>query len=426
MRVQLSRRGNVNCKCFVKYRTVDGSAKAGEDYLEQAGELQFNIGQTVHSVEIGVIDDEIHEEDENFFVELYEPRADFYACTAELDAAATRSEVTIIDDDEPGELRFESAELRVVESAGSVTCTVVREGGSSGEVRVKYRTEDLTATGGADYERASGELIFKEGECSQSVTITILNDESYEKDESFKIVLYDCSGGAALAADGDGRPQSQCSCHIHILNDDEVSKEVDSVARLLGPVAFNKDQAIVGAGQWGEQFETAWLVNGGEDEFDPSRLDWAVHYLSLPWKLLFACIPPTLFFGGKATFVVALVCIGAVTAIIGDVAALFGCVLGMPDAITAITFVALGTSLPDTFASRTAAIADATADAAVGNVTGSNAVNVFLGLGLPWMIGALYWSRRAPRPSGRRATPTRPRSTRRAASSSPPATSATR
>ena len=24
-------------------------------------------------------------------------------------------------------------------------------------------------------------------------------------------------------------------------------------------------------------------------------------------------------------------------------------------------------------------------------MTGSNAVNVFLGLGLPWMIGALYW-----------------------------------
>ena len=70
----------------------------------------------------------------------------------------------------------------------------------------------------------------------------------------------------------------------------------------------------------------------------------------------------------------------------------------MPDAITAITFVALGTSLPDTFASRSAALADATADAAVGNVTGSNAVNVFLGLGLPWMIGALYWSRKGATP----------------------------
>ena len=27
----------------------------------------------------------------------------------------------------------------------------------------------------------------------------------------------------------------------------------------------------------------------------------------------------------------------------------------------------------------------------VGNVTGSNSVNVFLGLGLPWMAAAFYW-----------------------------------
>ena len=26
-----------------------------------------------------------------------------------------------------------------------------------------------------------------------------------------------------------------------------------------------------------------------------------------------------------------------------------------------------------------------------GNVTGSNSVNVFLGLGLPWLMGAVYW-----------------------------------
>ena len=38
-----------------------------------------------------------------------------------------------------------------------------------------------------------------------------------------------------------------------------------------------------------------------------------------------------------------------------------------------------------------AARGDATADAAIGNVTGSNAVNVFLGLGLSWMLGAIVW-----------------------------------
>jgi hypothetical protein len=75
-----------------------------------------------------------------------------------------------------------------------------------------------------------------------------------------------------------------------------------------------------------------------------------------------------------------------------------GCALGIRDSITAITFVALGTSLPDTFASKAATLGDQSADAAIGNVTGSNAVNVFLGLGLPWLIAAIYWDAEGPTP----------------------------
>ena len=52
--------------------------------------------------------------------------------------------------------------------------------------------------------------------------------------------------------------------------------------------------------------------------------------------------------------------------------------------------MALGTSLPDTFASKIAAVSEKSADNAIGNVTGSNSVNVFLGLGIPWMIAAIY------------------------------------
>jgi solute carrier family 8 (sodium/calcium exchanger) len=69
---------------------------------------------------------------------------------------------------------------------------------------------------------------------------------------------------------------------------------------------------------------------------------------------------------------------------------MFGCVCGIEDSVTAITFVALGTSLPDTFASMSAAKNSETADSAIGNVTGSNSVNVFLGLGLPWLISTTY------------------------------------
>merc|ERR1719254_187511 len=44
------------------------------------------------------------------------------------------------------------------------------------------------------------------------------------------------------------------------------------------------------------------------------------------------------------------------------------------------------------FASLSALREDQTADASIVNVTGSNSVNVFLGLGLPWTVASLYWS----------------------------------
>jgi len=109
-------------------------------------------------------------------------------------------------------------------------------------------------------------------------------------------------------------------------------------------------------------------------------------------QLLFAFVPPPHLLGGWLTFFVSLLVIGLLTAIVGDLAAIFGCLVGLSDSITSITFVAMGTSLPDLFASKQAAMMEKTADNSIGNVTGSNSVNVFLGLGLPWVMAAIYWS----------------------------------
>jgi len=141
---------------------------------------------------------------------------------------------------------------------------------------------------------------------------------------------------------------------------------------------------------WKEQIAGCFFLDSEEDE-EPSRLDAVLHWISLPWKIIFSLLPPTAFFGGWLAFVSSLIGIAATTACISDLAELFGCVISMPDIVTAVTFVALGTSMPDLFASLTAAREDPTADASVVNVTGSNSVNVFMGLGIPWTLAALYW-----------------------------------
>ncbi|VDO15056.1 unnamed protein product [Haemonchus placei] len=118
-------------------------------------------------------------------------------------------------------------------------------------------------------------------------------------------------------------------------------------------------------------------------------------------QFIFCFVPPPTILGGWLCFLVGLKFYKPFfrrlhnsfdCKILGDFASIFGCMVGIKDAITAITLVALGTSLPDTFASKIAAENDDTADNAVGNVTGSNSVNVFLGLGLPWLVASIYWA----------------------------------
>ena len=60
--------------------------------------------------------------------------------------------------------------------------------------------------------------------------------------------------------------------------------------------------------------------------------------------------------------------------------------------ITAITFVALGTSMPDLFASKVAATGDPTADASIVNVTGSLFVTVVCTQGPGALLKKRVWA----------------------------------
>lgn len=184
-------------------------------------------------------------------------------------------------------------------------------------------------------------------------------------------------------------------CVIHIVGDNELDNKVEDIEKILELMQKN-DQV-----SWAGQFKKACLLHPQVDEEgnvdEVTGMEAVLHFTSIGWKVLFAIVPPARIWKGWLSFCISLCFIGVVTAIIAEFAELFGCVIGLKPAVTAITFVALGTSLPDTFASRQAAQESKNADNAIGNVTGSNSVNVFLGLGLPWVIAVIYYESKGER-----------------------------
>merc|ERR1711966_303507 len=207
-----------------------------------------------------------------------------------------------------------------------------------------------------------------------------MGDDCYEKEENFFIEMTTISEGMV-------RGEHMRSV-VTIVADEAYATLVEEVAELM---ALQFENLSPETTTWADQFDEAMNIQG-EDGQMAGTMDYVMHFLTFGWKVMFATVPPTSYKDGWVTFFVALAFVGLLTAFVADIAGIFGCLLGLQDSITAITFVALGTSLPDTFASKSAAVNDDSADASVGNVTGSNSVNVFLGLGLPWLLATIAHS----------------------------------
>ncbi|XP_030626899.1 sodium/calcium exchanger 1a isoform X18 [Chanos chanos] len=423
------RGGDLTSTVSVDYRTEDGTANAGSDYQFTEGVIVFKPGETEKEIRVDIIDDDIFEEDEHFLVHLSNVKVisegtgngnpglnhvDTLACLG-LPSTAT---VTIFDDDHAGIFTFEEPVVHISESIGMMEVKVVRTSGARGVVVLPYKTIEGTAKGGGeDFEDTHGVLEFQNDEILKTIMVKILDHEEYDKQANFYIELQEpewrkrgWTGLLLNSSEGEdetltkkeederrvaemGRPT--LGEHVKLEVVIEESYEFKSTVDKL--IKKTNLALLVGTNSWRDQFVEAITVNSGEDDDDdcaeeklPSCFDYIMHFLTVFWKILFAFVPPTDYWNGWACFVVSISMIGLLTAVIGDLASHFGCTIGLKDSVTAVVFVALGTSVPDTFASKVAAIQDQYADASIGNVTGSNAVNVFLGIGVAWSIAAIF------------------------------------
>ena len=175
----------------VDYVTSDNSAVAGSDYQAATGTLNFGDGVTSQSFTVTIVDDSIFEGDELFNLALSNIQGG-----ASLGFQST-AQVTIVEDEAAppaGVLQLDSASYTASESDSAVTVAVTRSGGSYGEITANYATSNNTAIAGSDYQAVTGSVVFADGVTSQSIDISLVNDQAYEGDETFGISLTGASG----------------------------------------------------------------------------------------------------------------------------------------------------------------------------------------------------------------------------------------
>lgn len=385
--VLVYRDGDKSKEHLVTYETADGTAKAGSDYIAKNGVIRFDPGEEVQKIDITVLADDEVETDEYFRVVLTSLEGTDDVCYASLKMCNIR----IIDVSQPGEVGFATRSNVASESQDTIQIQINREKGSTDRIECRWETKPHSALPGVHYgesgvqQELTGTLVFQNNESSGVIEIPLLNtkrriklddeeDEEVENDPTFTLTITEATNGATVAV-------GKASTLVTITDDAHYSELVKKVY-----AALDAGQKIE-TSTWKEQFLEAIDY---DETADMSGTTMFLHCLSFPWKVMFAFIPPTSYYGGWLTFGCSLSVIGLVTMVIGELASTWGCMLGIPEAVVAITVVALGTSMPDTFASITATQMSSDADAAIGNITGSNSVNVFLGLGLPWMISSVY------------------------------------
>jgi len=375
--IPVKRTGPVDFAMKVAYKCIDGTAKDKDDYTAVSGLLEFGAGEEECIIKVPIVDDSTQWNAEKNFEIVLELTAECNNQTAkEIKLGQIPSTtVGIIDVDNPGEFCFTEIAFACLSTDSKIALSVERRSGATGIATVTVVPKSASAKSGVHFKGEEHVITFQQDQAAALVQIPLIPDGWKDVDsESIQSLRFFVDLAKPTPVDG---AKLTTPHHAEVL------------------IRFNEEEHELGEDEsWGGQFALALAV---ENPAEASASDLFIHYISIMWKLAAATIPPAnqqIFgrdSGGWLTFVFAIGWIGIVTTIINDLASIFGCIVGLEDSITAITLVALGTSLPDTIASMMSARADTNADNSIGNVTGSNSVNVFLGIGLPWTMAAAYW-----------------------------------
>ena len=181
----------------VNYTTNPGTATEGTDYTDATGTLTFVPGDTSELVTVPVAADTIFEADETLTIDLSAP--------TNATISDNQSTVTIQNDDAQPTISINDVPL-AEGNAGTTpfVFTVTLSNASSQTITVNYTTNPGTATEGTDYADATGTLTFVPGDVSETITVLVNGDLTFEPNETFFVDLSAPSNATILDNQGLG------------------------------------------------------------------------------------------------------------------------------------------------------------------------------------------------------------------------------
>jgi hypothetical protein len=179
------------------------AATPGEDVEFVAGTLNFADGETSKTFTIPILDDAWFERDEAVRVVLSDP-TDGSALGKVAEAFV---EIASDDAKMPGEFRFATPQVTVVEGQLTAAVVVERVGGDNvaASVRLYVSGGDGSPAHAAawqpsDFGSLPEELFFAPGESSRTILIPLVEDSQVEYDEYFQISLYAPGNDATIGS----------------------------------------------------------------------------------------------------------------------------------------------------------------------------------------------------------------------------------
>lgn len=181
----------------VNYSTVDGTAKAAEDYSSMSDKLIFAPGELSKTIIVPVKGDMLSEANEKFLVNL--------TGASNATIADSQAEGTIKNDDIPPSLSINDVTITETNSGAIDAEFTVSLSAISGQtVTVDYATADDSATQNEDYIPKINTITFNPGEQTQKITIPIADDSKYEPNEAFFVNLTNPVHASITDAQGKG------------------------------------------------------------------------------------------------------------------------------------------------------------------------------------------------------------------------------